>query len=91
MHAALVNKGAHNQSRRSAAPTPEVRYRDGKPFVQDPKTGWWEPQEPVAHVPAEMTPDTHAFRRGAWSKANPDGDVEAATAAAKKLGFHVQD
>jgi hypothetical protein len=75
----------------SAAPRPEVRYRDGKPFVQDPKTGWWEPQEPVGHVPAGMKPETHAFSRGAWSKANPDGDVEAATAAAKKLGFHVQD
>ena len=29
---------------RSEAASPEVRYRNGQPFVQDNKTGWWQPQ-----------------------------------------------
>jgi hypothetical protein len=27
---------------------PDVRYKDGRAFVQDPKTGWWIPQSAVA-------------------------------------------
>jgi hypothetical protein len=27
--------------------SPGVRYKDGKPFVQDAKTGWWQPQADI--------------------------------------------
>jgi hypothetical protein len=35
------------------------------------------------------TPQTHSFSLGAWQKANPNGDPNAASAAAQKQGFTV--
>jgi hypothetical protein len=35
---------------------PDVRYKNGRAFVQDPKTGWWQPQSAVAtREPADIT------------------------------------
>jgi hypothetical protein len=67
----------------------EVRYTNGRPFVQA-ENGWWVPAD-SAGVPHGFTPQTHAFSRGAWSKANPKGDVEAATAEARRRGFKVAE
>jgi hypothetical protein len=61
------------------------------PAGENAKTGWWQPQAASADMSRGVTPETHAFSRNAWLKGNPGGDVDAATAAAKKLGFEVGD
>ena len=46
---------------------------------------------PSAAAPAASTPKpaTHSFSPTAWQKANPNGNLNAAIAKAKKLGFKV--
>jgi hypothetical protein len=40
--------------------------------------------------PPQAAPNTHVFDSAAWKQANPNGDVNAAIAAAKQQGFEVK-
>ena len=44
---------------------------------------------PTQTPPSPPTPQTHAFDVAAWSKANPNGDVNAAMAAAKAQNYRI--
>jgi hypothetical protein len=48
-------------------------------------------QQDIVSKPAGATPQTHQFSSKAWQAANPNGDVEAAKAAAKSQNYNIVD
>lgn len=47
------------------------------------------PQQPAGSSTSQPAPTSHVFSRSAWLKANPGGDVNAASAQARKQGYTV--
>lgn len=60
--------------------------RRGEPSKAEPKQGE-PPPEPQSS--AEPTPESHVFDAQQWLQANPGGDHEAATEAAREAGYQV--
>jgi hypothetical protein len=65
----------------------QIKSRIGKNPILERMYG--SPASSGGNQPATPAPQTHAFSLSAWQKANPQGDPNAAAAAAKQAGYQV--